>query len=201
MSAAMASRWRQAREEWRANPRLRWGVAAAAAILFLYVCMLLWDWRNALHEEYQQRTLQLYKMEVLAAQQNWPTRAENARVVEKAVLAEIPDAATIGLAQADVQTTVRQILNAFGPKMSSDARPVAQVPGRPGIWRVPVALRGPVNLMQLSEILRRIESSERLMTVEDMSITFARNEPNIALTLVAYYRIRGSAQGGGDAAD
>ncbi|QNN71395.1 GspMb/PilO family protein [Thermomonas carbonis] len=177
MTLAFMPKWLQLREEWRGNARLRMGVAIVAAILFVYACLLLWDWRSALHEEYRERTLQLYKMEALAGQQYWPARAQSARIVEKAVLAEIPDAATLGLAQAEVQTTVRQILNAFGPKMSSSTRPAAQVAGRPGIWRLPVALRGPANVMQLSEILRRIESAERLMTVEEMSITFARANP------------------------
>ena len=41
MTAALASQWQQARAEWNANPRLRWGALAIAVILFLYLCMLL----------------------------------------------------------------------------------------------------------------------------------------------------------------
>ena len=63
MSAGMASvRLRGMREEWRSNPRLRIGVMAAVAVGFLYLCLVLMDWRSYLHAQYQQRTLQLYKI-------------------------------------------------------------------------------------------------------------------------------------------
>ena len=67
-SLTMASRLRGMREEWRGNARLRLGVMVAAAVAFLYVCLVLMDWRNDLHAQYQQRTLQLYKMGALAGQ-------------------------------------------------------------------------------------------------------------------------------------
>ena len=68
MSAAMPKFLRQAHEEWRANPRLRWGALLAGAIAVVYLCLLLVDWRRDLHEQYQQRTLQLYKMAALSGQ-------------------------------------------------------------------------------------------------------------------------------------
>ena len=142
MSAALPAGTRKIREEWRSNPRLRWGAAIAAAIGFLYLCLVLADWRRELHEEYQQRTLQLYKMTELAGQEQWLGRAQSAQALEKALQAEVPNAATIGLAQAEVQTFVRQLINAFGRRLSSDARPPAEVTGQPGLWRIPVTLRG-----------------------------------------------------------
>ena len=135
MSASpWAMKLRGMREEWRSNPRLRWGALAAAAVLFLYLCLVLMDWRNALHADYQQRTLQLYKMSALSGQEHWLGRAQNAKAAEKALQAEIPNAATIGLAQAEAQTMVRQLMTAFGNKLTSEARPPAEVTGQPGLW-------------------------------------------------------------------
>ena len=142
MTAALASQWQQARAEWNANPRLRWGALAIAVILFLYLCMLLVEWRADLQQRYQQRSLQLYKVAALTGQDQWLLRAESASTVQKALQAEIPRASSIGLAQAEVQTTIRQLLTAFGPKLSTDARPPAQVTGQPGVWRLPVTIRG-----------------------------------------------------------
>ena len=195
MSVRESARLRQVREEWRSNPRLRWGVAAIAAIMFVYLLVVLADWRRDLHEQYQQRTLQLYKMAALAGQEQWAVRAQAATNLRKSLQAEIPSAATIGLAQAEVQATVRQILNAFGPKMSSESRPPAQVPTQQGVWRVPVTIRGLLTQAQLMEILRRIESSDRLFVIDEFQLGFVQGQPNVTLTAVAYYRI-GGAQGG-----
>ena len=193
----MTSHLRAVREEWKGNPRLRWGVAAAAAIAFAYLCLALADWRSELHAQYQQRTLQLYKMTALGGQEHWLARAQSAQSVEKALQAEIPNAATIGLAQAEVQPMVRRMLNAFGQKLSNDAGPPAEVAGQPGLWRIPVTIRGATSQAQMLEILRTIESSERLVVVEQFSFAFVRGLPNLSLTLVAYYRIGGTPAKGG----
>ena len=192
MSAILPVRTRKIREEWASNPRLRWGAGIAIAIGFFYLCLVLADWRRDLHDQYQQRTLQLYKMTALAGQEHWLGRAQSAQAVEKALQAEIPNASTIGLAQAEVQTFVRQLVNAFGRKLSSDARPPAEVTGQPGLWRIPVTMRGMVSQPQMLEILRRVEDSDRLMVIDEFSFTFVKGVPNISMTLVAYYRVGGS---------
>ena len=189
MSANLPAGTRKLREEWSSNPRLRWGAVIALAIGFLYLCLVLVDWRKDLHAQYQQRTLQLYKMTELAGQEQWLVRAQSAQAVEKALQAEVPNAATIGLAQAEVQTFVRQLINAFGRKLASDARPSAEVTGQPGLWRVPVTLRGMVSQPQMLEILRRVEDSDRLMVIDEFSFTFVKGVPNMSMTLVAYYRV------------
>lgn len=196
MSTTGSARFRQAREEWRSNPRLRWGVAVVAWIALVYLLLVLLDWRRELHDEYQQRTLQLYKMAALAGQEQWSVRAQSALTLEKSLQAEIPRVATIDLAQAEMQTTIRQILNAFGPKLSSDSRPPVQVRSQPGLWRVPVTIRGILTQAQLIEILRRIESSDRLIVIDEFQMGFVQGQPNITLTAVAYYRVGAATTGG-----
>ncbi len=193
MSAILPVRTRKIREEWNGNPRLRWGAGIAIAIGFFYLCLVLADWRRDLHDQYQQRTLQLYKMTELAGQEQWLGRAQSAQALEKALQAEVPNAATIGLAQAEVQTFVRQLINAFGRKLGSDVRPPAEVAGQPGLWRIPVTLRGVVSQPQMLEMLRRVEDSDRLMVIDEFSFTFVRGVPNMSMTLVAYYRVGGGA--------
>lgn len=179
----------QMRNEWAGNPRLRIGAFLILAILVLYLVMVLSDWRAALHEEYQQRTLQLYKMEALAGKNEWLLRAETARTLDKALRSEIPKAATIGLAQAEVQTWMRQIMQAFGPKMSSESHAPVPVVGEPGLWRIPITIRGVISVQQLQEILRRIESADRLTVIDNMTVSVIRDVPNVSLTASAYYRV------------
>lgn len=179
--------------QWRANPRLRWGVLAIGLILFVYTVQVLVDWRRDLHAQYQDQTVQLYKMTALAEEDHWIARARDAQALEKALQAEVPASATIGLAQAETQTFVRQLMNAYGRRLGSEARAPAQVAGFPGVWRVPVTLRGEVTQNQLLEILRRIEGSERLMVVDEFSFRYERGVPVFSLTFAAFYRI-GAAQ-------
>lgn len=189
MRGSFAERIAQMRNEWSGNPRLRIGAFVILAILVLYVLMVLADWRTSLHEQYQQRTLQLYKMEALAGKNEWLVRAENARTLDKALRSEIPNAATIGLAQAEVQTWMRQIMQAFGPKMSSESHAPVPVAGEPGLWRIPITIRGVISVQQLQEILRRIESADRLTVVDNLTVSMVRDVPNISLTAAAYYRV------------
>lgn len=192
MPGPFAERMASMRNEWAANPRLRIGALVILVILVVYVLMVLADWRTSLHDQYQQRTLQLYKMEALAGKNEWLVRAENARTLDKALRSEIPNAATIGLAQAEVQTWMRQIMQAFGPKMSSESHAPVPVTGEPGLWRIPITIRGVISVQQLQEILRRIESSDRLTVVDNMTVSMIRDTPNVSLTAAAYYRVRPS---------
>ena len=83
MSSPLASRLREFREEIRRNPRLRWGGLAIVAILFLYMLMLLSDWRRELQLQYQQRATDLYKMAALAGQDQWLGRAREANSMRR----------------------------------------------------------------------------------------------------------------------
>ncbi len=189
MRGPLAERVAQMRTEWSGNPRLRIGVGLVAVILVIYLLMVLADLRTELHAQYQQRTLQLYKVQALAGKDEWLLREENARALNKALQAEIPSATTLGLAQAEAQTWMRQLMQAFGPKMTSESHAAAQVPGEPGLWRIPITIRGLVTVRQLQEMLRRVESSDRLIVVDNMTIAFIRDTPNVSLTVAAYYRV------------
>lgn len=200
-SGPWSEQLRGMRQEWQGNPRLRLGVLVVVAISVLYGCLVLNDWRHALHAQYQQRTLQLYKMSALAGQEHWLSRAQSAKDVERALQAEIPNATTIGLAQAEVQTMVRQLIDAFGRKMTTESRPPVAVPGQPGLWRVPVTLRGALSSTQLLEMLRRLEDADRLMVIDESQITFPQGVPTVSLTLSAFYRVGdGKPQGDGNGA-
>ena len=200
-SGPWSEQLRGMRQEWQGNPRLRLGVLVVVAISVLFACLTLNDWRHALHAQYQQRTLQLYKMSALAGQEHWLSRAQSAKDVEKALQAEIPNATTIGLAQAEVQTMVRQLIDAFGRKMTTESRPPVAVPGQPGLWRVPVTLRGALSSTQLLEMLRRLEDADRLVVIDESQITFPPGVPTVSLPLSAFSRVGGGTpQGDGNGA-
>ncbi|MEO5836890.1 MAG: GspMb/PilO family protein [Thermomonas sp.] len=194
-SSRLTQRLAELREEWRANTRLRWGGGAIAAILFVYLVLVLVDWRRELHAQYQQRTAEVYKMMALAGQDQWLMRAGQAQQLRGGLDAEIPSTSTIGLAQAEAQSTLRQILSAFGRDLNTNAVEPSQVAGQPGLWRVPITISGIVQPRLLLEILRRIEGNQRLITIEEFSLDIQGDRPNLTMTAVAYYRIAKGKEG------
>ena len=199
MIGGLAPRFRRLRDEVLGNPRLRWGSIAIVAILFVYLLLVLSDWRQDLQRQYQQRTTELYKMALLAGQSQWVGRASEAKTMRQALEAEIPAASSVGIAQAEVQDSVRAIMKAFGQGLSVNTQSAAQVAGRPGLWRIPVVVNGMIQPRLLLEVLRRVEGSPKLVTVEQFSYAVQQNRPVVSMTLVAYYRI-GAKQEAGDAA-
>ena len=90
-------------------------------------------------------------------------------------------------------------MKAFGQGLSVNTQAAAQVAGRPGLWRIPVAVNGMIQPRLLLEILRRVEGSPKLVTVEQFSFALQQNRPVVSMTLVSYYRI-GAKKEAGDAA-
>lgn len=188
MLGVSAEDWSRWRGEWRTNRRLRIGTIVIAAIVALYAALVLNDWRRALAEEYKERTLQLYKVAALAGQSQWPARAQEAANIRRALQARIPSATSTGLAQAEVQNWVNQVLRGFGQRLTTEAKPPTRIEANEGIWKIPMLVRGPLTSRQLVEILSRIEGAERLLVVEEILID-NQAQTTVNMTVSAYYKI------------
>lgn len=175
--------------EWSSNARLRIGAWVVLAILVLYTCLVLVDWRRSLADDYEQASVRLYKTAALAGQDHWLQRAQDARDLRRALEAQVPSAATLGLAQAESQSWVQQLLRAYGRDMTSQANAPVPVDAASGLWKVPVTIRGALTAGQFVEMLRRIEGNDRLMVIERLSIDNQRR-PTIDMTITAFYRVR-----------
>lgn len=180
------------RAEWSANPRLRWGVGIALMIASLYAALVLNDWRNRLHAEYQQESVRLVKTASLAGQQQWVARAQQARDLRRALEAKVPASATLGLAQAEAQSWIQELVRAFGGRdMTSQARAPVRVSANGDVWKIPVTIRGGLTSSQYLEMLRRIEGNERLIVVEQVTLDNQRRL-TIDMTISAFYRVGGA---------
>jgi len=186
--------------EWSSNPRLRIGAWVILAILVLYAFMSLLDWRRTLADEYEAATVRLYKTAALAGQDHWLQRAQDARDLRRALEAQVPSAGTLGLAQAESQSWVQQLLRAYGRDMSSQANAPVPVDAATGLWKVPITIRGALTPGQFVEMLRRIEGNDRLMVIERLSIDNQRR-PIIDMTITAFYRVRAGGNPTGGSAD
>lgn len=178
-------RWRA---EWSTNRRLRIGTIVIAGILALYAALVLNDWRRALAEDYRERSLQLYKVAALAGQTQWPVRAQDAANIRRALQARIPAASSTGLAQAEMQSWMNQLLRGFGQRLTTESEPPTRVAASKDIWKIPMAVRGPLSAAQLVEMLNKIEGAERMFVVEQITID-TQPRPTVNMTVSAYYRI------------
>lgn len=188
----MKPQWRgwldQARQEWARNPRLQLGVWVIAATLGLYLLLVLHDWRQALQQRHVERSEYLQKMRSLVGQDEWVERAEQAAQIRRSLEAEIPGADSLGLAQAGVQTWVRDMATAAGGTIQVQTQPPRPVPGRDDLWRVPVVLSGALDARSVVQMISQIEKRGSL-TVVEQALILNRENRTFSLTVVAYFDI------------
>jgi hypothetical protein len=189
MNPQLAALIDQARREWAGNRRLRIGGLAIGAILGFYLLLVLRDWQSALQLQYAARTEHLQKMQALAGQDIWIARAQAAQSLRRGLEAEIPEVATLGLAQAGIQTWARDLSASIGGNLQVQNQAPQQVEGQPGIWRVPVVISGPGDPMQVMNLISQIEGRKSL-TVIDQATLVNRENRTFSLTVVSLFRIR-----------
>lgn len=189
MNAALGSAVAQMRKEFADNPRLRAGAWVIAAIVLFYLWLVLSEWRADAQKDYAAQSQRLEKISSLAGQDEWLQRAEQARALREALQAQIPEVATLGLAQASVQTTARDLIAASGNTLQVQAEAPAEVGVGSGLWRVPVVISGGLAAPQVLQLVRRIESARNLMVIEQAQI-LNQNNRTFSLTIVSYYRVQ-----------
>ena len=179
----------QVRQELARNARLRLGLALIAAILAFYAALVMVDWRSGLHEHYIERRQYLRKLLEMANQDEWPARAASAARVRKALEAEIPEVASLGLAQAGAQTWARNLAAVYGVAVQVQAREPQTVDGQPGLMRVPI-LSGTLPPKVVLNIMQQIEKRGSLTVIEEAMLLNRENQ-TFQLTVVSYVRVAG----------
>lgn len=173
--------------QWNANARLRVGVGVIAAILVVYLVLVGLDLRAARATHLAERQAHLQRIEALSGQDAWLGRAAAAATLRKALDAQVPSAGTTGLAQAGVQTWMRQLTAAMGTGVGARTQAVEQVPGT-DLWRIPVEISGPMQPRAVLQLMQQIERYPSLTVIEQVQVLNRENR-TFSLTAVAYYRI------------
>lgn len=186
--SVLLDRLQPARRVLRQNPRLAWGLAAIGAILLLYACLALYDWRDSVAASYVEKRERLWRMQPLAGEEIWIQRAEDAAGLKRTLLAQIPQARTVGLAQAAAQSWAREIADVSAAALTVQVQASAEVEGMEDVYRVPVVISGSMEGNALVQLLRRIETNPNLVTIEQ-AMVHNRRSRTFSLTLVAHYRV------------
>ncbi len=180
----------QVRQELGRNPRLRLGVMVIGAILAFYSALVLLDWRAGLHERYVERRQHLRDLRDMASQDEWPARADAAARVRKALEAEIPAVASVGLAQAGAQTWARDLAAVHGGAVQVQAQETQVVEEQPGLLRVPIVISGALPPRAVLNMIQQIEKHGSLAVVEEAMLLNRENQ-TFQLTVVSYVRVAG----------
>lgn len=174
--------------ELRANRRLQVGVALIALLVLAWLWLVLADGHAALVRERLATEERIERMQQVAGQDFWPARAADAVALRDALVAEIPQADSPGLAQAAFQSWLgRQLESLAGQPQVAMEEPL-ELEAFPGIVRTSATLSGSLPTRQVVELLRRIEADRQLIVVPAIQIRSENNE-TISLTVHAFYRV------------
>lgn len=181
--------WNTLRQRLEATPRLKWGAVVIAALLLAFVVQELESARVQLQERAIDEEVKLRRIRSLQGQNIWLTREQETARLYKALLAELPDVATPGLAQANLQTWLRSLtangLQSSEIKISVDSATV--VKEVPDVIRVHATLNGSLPARQVMDLIRQIESTTNLIVIETTQIRSDQNN-FFTITMHAYYR-------------
>ena len=175
--------------EWRRNPRLRLGGLLVCAILSGFGVLMIGDYRDQLQEDYTRQQIRLRKMLDLSKQEQWPDRADEARVQLLRFEELLWKAESKGLAQATVQSWFSRRLGKAGLQhLKIDTELADEVAGGKGMWQVTANLDGVLDRAQLVELLGLLELHDKLITIEQIKITRIRNGFRAILQVRAWFQ-------------
>jgi hypothetical protein len=181
-----------ARTELTNNPRLRVGLVVIGALLLLYQLAGLSDLRRGMTADYVAKQVQLARVQGISKEDGWDRRASEIHAMRTALEAEIPDADSMGLAQATMQGWLRDTVTRSGAKLSVTMGAPLQVDKTSAYWKIPAQISGQISSSGALELIRKIESRKELMSVESIRLTTG-SQASVSLEVASYYRVH---QGG-----
>ena len=183
--------WQSLRQQLADNPRLRLGAWLIVGILVFYGWLLIGDGIGSLRSQVQDDQERLAKLHALAGQEVWHQRAEQAAAIKESLLAELPEADTPGLAQAELQSRLRNLFQDFGSAITVEVSAPVALEENPGWLRIPATLSA--NRLEMERIKRAVQAVEAqpgLMRIESISIRNRSDSTLLNMTVHAYYRQR-----------
>lgn len=112
--SALTESLTNARREWQANVRLRWGVRFIVATIWVWLALVAQDWATAWRTEADEARSQLQRLKPLLSEKAWPQRAEDARTQLEETRARLWTAGSQGQAEAMLQDRLRELCGKAG---------------------------------------------------------------------------------------
>lgn len=172
------------------NPRLQAGLIAIALIIVAWAMLALGDLRRAGLKQLERDHERLARIKQLAGQNTWGERSAEAQTLNRILAAEIPPARSPGLAQAEFQGWLREIVNAQGQALRLETQAPAAVESVPGVVQVTSVISGSLSPDRVIQMLQRIEGHAQLVTVPLATIRDDGANQTFSLTVRGFYRLQ-----------
>lgn len=188
---AFNAQWDSLKRQAEAAPWVKWAVLVIAVLLAAFMLQALDRMRTESRHKAIKAETKLERIHSLQGQDIWFKREKASNQLRVALWAQLPVVATPGMAQAAVQSWLRQITSAFVSAQNVKIRvnqvgPVTEIPG---VIRVNASISGNLSPPQALGVLRQIETSTNLVVAETVSIQ-SDSSNVLQLTLNAYYRTK-----------
>ena len=190
---AFETQIRELKRQVEASPWLKWAGLAIAILLAAFILQNMDGMRVERQKAAIEAEQNLRRILSLKGQDVWLEREKSAQQLRSALKAQLPGVATPGMAQAALQSWLRSVTASFDSKQNVTIRVNRSGPvdGMPDVIRVNAALNGTLSPRQSLGLLRRIENSPNLISVETLTV-LSDDSNTLHLTVNAYYRITGT---------
>lgn len=182
--------WRSLLDQVRANPRLQVGIGAIGLLFVCWLVLVLGDVRRDQIARLEQARARYIQVRQLAGQDVWVQRAASAAKLADALEAEIPQAASGGLAQAQFQGWLKDIADSQGVPIRVDTQaPTRLEAPSDGIVRVTATVAGSMDPLRTWQLIHRIEGTTSLVTIPALTVRSDGSNQTFSLTVQGYYRV------------
>ena len=179
---------RQLRQQWRDNPRLRYGGLVIVAILGVQGLLMLSDAVGKRVAAYTGDLEMQARLEGVRKESWWPERAEKARAMLDTVNQRIPQVAGKGMARAESQAWLTKLAaeQQLGqPQIKVED--TVEVEGYPDLWQVISRLEGQLPQYGQEPLMHALSLARPWVQAERMEVAEG-DTPRVTITFRSYYR-------------
>jgi hypothetical protein len=180
--------WLQLQQQVSTNPRLRWMLWGILYIFLMYFALSLGEWRAEQVQGINQLQRTAIKLEQLESQTEWPQRWVDEKQVSEQLNKRLWKATTPGLAEADLQNYLRNLMNnhnADGVRLRL-APTETLVIGGETLFKVSAEVSGVISSAQINTLMRAMAEYPQVLLVERFSYSPQR-AGQLSLLVTGYF--------------
>lgn len=185
---ALLPHWLQLQQQANANPRLRWMLWGVLYIFLMYFALSLGEWRGEQAQSINQLQRTAIKLEQLESQTEWPQRWADEKQVSEQLNKRLWKATTPGLAEADLQNYLRNLMNNYnadGVRLRL-APTETLVIGGETLFKVSADMSGVIGSAQINAFMRSMAEHPQVLVVERFSYSPQRTG-QLSLLVTGYF--------------
>ena len=184
--SALTDTFERYRAEFAENTRLRLGVWLVLFLVLFYLVLLQSDRVDAAFDDYAIEAGRLDRVKALANSTEWVETLRAEHETKAAFADQLWRAETAGLAQANVQAALGEIMRGLNLRNPRIRPGVSQaVPDAAGVWRVQMQLSAAYRRGMELEVLHRVATYPRRLVVDRLDLS--RSNDRIRLIVSAYF--------------